>query len=62
MEYEWLLLSEKCCKAGLDAYCANKVLYQPIDLSMNHSLKFIGHFGGWIETVILLEISYWKHI
>lgn len=60
MEYEWLLLSEKCCKAGLVAYCVNIVSYQPIDLSMNHSLKFIGHFGGWIEAVIPLKISYCK--
>lgn len=35
MEYEWLLLSEKCCKAGLVAHCINTVPYQPIDLSMN---------------------------
>lgn len=59
MEYEWLLLSEKCCKAGLVAHYANKISYQPIDPSLKHSLKFIGHFGGWVEAVILLEI-YWK--
>jgi len=62
MEYEGLLLSEKCCKACLVAHCANKVPYQPIYLSMNHSLKFIGHFGGWIQAVLLLEVSYQKHI
>lgn len=58
MEGELLLSSEKCCKAGLAAHYTNKVPYQPIDLSMNHLLKFIGHFGGWIEAVILLEISH----
>lgn len=56
MEYEWLLLSEKCCKAGLVAHCINTAPYQPIDLSMNYSLKFIGHFVGELR-----QLFCWKY-